>query len=215
MNNLCQNLKMLRNINLRAVLLIALASLIKGCASNQSYSEAFYVNEAVPKAGRCDVSDLRQRLFYCHRIENGDAVVIAQRNHTRDSKGSPLLFEKVTLALTQLELPEIGGSKEFQNLRVFYSTGSAEFAGKSGCFGEILNGEVVVQRMAIDKLKIKIQGSAELSSPLGWKSECGLVQLRKEFFATKREFTQLSPWDGNPIEGANVWAEANPTSHQQ
>ncbi len=146
-----------------------------------------------------------------HRITADDALVLAYR--TFSPGAIPFVdqahFEKLTILLPA-NVSNIAGDKiTFQGNSeaiVFWSKGSANFPGKSGCYGYGSSGALTITSVSDGSISAVLDLTIQSISPAGWKTECGNFVFRKSLVFARKRIQDLTPWDGT--SGAHIYDES-------
>ena len=146
-----------------------------------------------------------------HRIATNDAMVLAYRTFSRGF--IPFVdqshFEKLTVLLPADFSKVVGGKIMFKGNSeaiAFWSQGSANFPGKSGCYGYGSDGSFTISSIREDSISGAIDLTIRSISPAGWEKECGTYVFKKALVFSKKSFQQLTPWDGGL--GSHIYDES-------
>lgn len=155
------------------------------------------------------MSDYREVALACHRIVDGDNVVVALREYTA-TKVENEIYRKLTLILP----PNLAEGDVFSlsegDIRAFYSTGLSLRPGSTGCYGKAVSGSVEILRKSNDLVQLRINARFDLDSPAGWKDHCKMRELSHELNAIRRPLGQLGAWEGVPAPGDSLISEGSP-----
>lgn len=190
-------------------LLLALTSTACASLSESQRSSSFYVSNANSDMAGCERSDYREVALACHRIVDGDNVVVALREYTA-TKIENERYRKLTLILP----PNLAEGDVFSltegDIRAFYSTGLSLRPGSTGCYGKAVSGSVEILRKSNDLMQLRINARFDLDSPAGWKDHCKVRELSYELNAIRRPLGQLGAWEGVPAPGDSLISEGSP-----
>ncbi|WP_409460712.1 hypothetical protein ACK1O1_00105 [Stenotrophomonas maltophilia] len=190
-------------------LLLALTSTACASLSGSQRSSSFYVSNANSDIAGCERSDYREVALACHRIVDGDNVVVALREYTA-TKVENERYRKLTLILP----PNLAEGDVFSlsegDIRAFYSTGLSLRPGSTGCYGKAVSGSVEILRKSNDLMQLRINARFDLDSPAGWKDHCKMRELSYELNAIRRPLGQLGAWEGAPAPGDSLISEGSP-----
>ena len=200
-------------VQIRWLTTLALVLACSACASlpgNQKVT-AFYVSNANSDVAGCDTTDFREVALACHRIVDGNSVVVALREYTAPEVENER-YKKLTLILRSnlaegdvLDLPSSEG-------RAVYSTGLSLRPGSTGCYGKAVSGSVEILKKSADLIRVRINARFDLDSPAGWKDHCKMREFSYELNAIQRSLGQLDAWEGVPAPGDSLISEGSPGS---
>lgn len=131
----------------RLVITLFLGLICSACASlsGSQRSSSFFVWNANSDVACCERPDYREVSLACHRIVDGDNVVVALREYTA-AKVENERYRKLTLILP----PNLAEGDVFSlsegDTRAFYSTGLSLRLGSTGCYGKAVSGSVEIVR---------------------------------------------------------------------
>lgn len=199
----------------RSRLLIALflGLTCSGCTSlsGSHRSSTFYVSNANSDVAGCERSDFREVALACHRIVDGNNVVVALREYTA-TKVENERYRKLTLILP----PNLAEGDAFSfsegDIRAFYSTGLSLRPGSTGCYGKAVSGSVDILSKSNDLMRLRINARFDLYSPAGWKDHCQQREFSYELNATRRSLGHLGAWEGVPAPADSLISEGSPGS---
>ncbi len=202
-----------RSATVSAKLLIAfsLGLSCSACASlsGSERSSIFYVQNANSDVAGCEKSDFREVSLACHRIIDGNNVVVALREYTATAVENER-YRKLTLILP----PNLGEGDVFRlpegDTRAFYSTGLSLRPGSTGCYGKAVSGSVEILRKTSDLMQLRVVARFDLDSPAGWKDHCRMREFSYELNALRRPLGQLGAWEGVPASGDSLISEGVP-----
>lgn len=196
----------------RLLIALVLGLSCNACASLLPGSHeisAFSVSNASSDVSGCERSDYREVALACHRIVDGDNVVVALREYTA-TKVENERYRKLTLILP----PNLAEGDVFSltegDIRAFYSTGLSLRPGSTGCYGKAVSGSVEILRKSNDLMQLRINARFDLDSPAGWKDHCKVRELSHELNAIRRPLGQLGAWEGVPAPGDSLVSEGSP-----
>ena len=146
-----------------------------------------------------------------HRIAADGTLVLAYRTSSGGaiSLVDQARFEKLTILLPANFSKTVGDKTVFQDdggAIAYWSKGSANFPGKSGCYGYGSSGSLTVTDVSNNSIAVDLDLTIQSVSPAGWKSECGSFVFRKTLVFERRLAQDLTPWDGTP--GAHIYDES-------
>lgn len=189
-------------------LLLGLTSTACASLSESQRSSSFYVSNADSDMAGCESSDYREVALACHRIVDGDNVVVALREYTA-TKVENERYRKLTLILPpNLEEGDVFSLSE-GDIGAFYSTGLSLRPGSTGCYGKAVSGSVEILRKSNDLMQLRINARFDLDSPAGWKDHCKMRELSYELNAIRRPLGQLGVWEGVPAPGDSLISEGS------
>ncbi|MGF6463511.1 hypothetical protein ACVKU6_001921 [Stenotrophomonas sp. PvP086] len=201
-------------VRTRLLIALVLGLSCSACASLLPGSHkisAFYVSNANSDVTGCERSDYREISLACHRIVDGDNVVVALREYTA-TKIENERYRKLTLILP----PNLAEGDVFSltegDIRAFYSTGLSMRPGSTGCYGKAVSGSVEILRKSNDLMQLRINARFDLDSPAGWKDHCKMRELSYELNAIRRPLGQVGAWEGVHAPGDSLISEGSPSS---
>ena len=145
-----------------------------------------------------------------HRIMEGNGTVVTYRTF---SPGGPFFvdqaaFQKLTIFLPfslSNDLPEVNiGDRE--DMIAYWSNGSSNFPGKTGCFGYASGGRIRLSRISSTDLSAELFITFDLVSPGGWQKECGKFVFNENVILQRKDVNTLTPWEGTA--GAHIYDES-------
>ena len=198
---------------------MALPMLLSACGT-----DAFYVEHATLShlkehhtlrttaiQGTRSTERIEDFMLTGHRITADGALVLAYR--TSSGRAISLVdqahFEKLTILLPANFSKVVGSETVFQDdseAMAYWSKGSANFPGKSGCYGYGSSGSLTITGISTNSITAAIDLTIQSVSPAGWKSECEKLLFRKTLVFEKRLVQDLTPWDGTM--GAHIYDES-------
>ena len=201
--------------------ILALAGL-SGVSCSSRASDSFFLEKAALAEIQTHVS-LRQSsslersgalakefVLSGHRIVSGDGTVLALREFTGGSIFSPDhgRFWKLTIFLPfPIDDNEVSINLDTGNpIIAYWSQGSSNFPGKSGCHGYASGGQMKLKKQSNSQLSTELALRFDLVSPGGWKKECGPLPFNDKLVLGKRDVQSLTPWEGKP--GAHAYEES-------
>lgn len=151
--------------------ILAGISCLGGCSSSTiKIMRGFVPDYANCKLTSSTVGDLSAAQSACHRGVSGDGLqVLISTTERKLSIGSDTTQRELTsIFLYPADAAGIAGSVRFD---AFYSRGSYELTGKTGCVGIFESGDAYI---FMDKSKpiLNYNLNFTLVSPLGWKQDC-------------------------------------------
>lgn len=186
-----------------------------GCSTTSRSS--FYVEHASlvkvdsSAKGREDFTDANALPIAMHRLQKGDGVVIGVREFSGGSMFTvdDESFRKMTIFIAESTLASGHYSLTDGNAIAYLSQGgSAKPSG--GCFGRAKDGRVVIKKVDNSSVHLALTASFEMSSPLGWPGTCAPKELDIALEVEKREFEQLTAWEGRITTGTTLGQELFP-----
>ncbi len=197
----------------RLLIALFLGLTCSACASlsGSQRSSSFYVSNADSVMAGCERSDYREIALACHRIVDGNNVVVGLREYTA-TKVENERYRKLTLILP----PNLAEGDVFSlsegDTRAFYSTGLSLRPGSTGCYGKAVSGSVEILRKSNDLMQLRINARFDLDSPAGWQDHCKMREFSYELNAIRRPLGQLGAWEGVPAPGDSLISEGSPGS---
>lgn len=202
------------------VLFVSIIGVISGCALRQV--DSFYLDRAamsevdLHKSAKQAIAlnkppkTSSEFVITGHRIIDGSGTVIAYRAFSSGELFfvDQATFQKLTIFLPfslSNDLTEVSLS-EREDVIAYWSSGSSNFPGKTGCFGYVSNGRVRLSRITNTELSADLLITFDLVSPGGWKKECGRFVFNESMILKKRDVNALTPWEGTV--GAHIYDES-------
>jgi len=171
---------------------------------------SIYVADAVAILPQCLEVTTRELQFACHRIAPGEGVVVAEHHYHRSWNVDSATYRKLTIRLP----PTVVAGDVFQiregQASVFFSEGSAAFAGKRGCYGRAEYGSVKIVSLSEGRISVEVNASVPQKSPLDWQGDCSQPAVISQTIKAKhRLIGELSAWEGRPSAVDSPFSEAN------
>lgn len=170
---------------------------------------AFFVSNANADVAGCDTSDFREVALACHRITEGNNVVVALREYAAPEVENER-YKKLTLILPLnlaegdvLDLPS-------NESRAVYSTGLSLRPGSIGCYGKAVSGSVEILKKSDDLMRVRINARFDLDSPAGWRDHCNAREFSYDLNVIRRALNQLGAWEGVRAPGDSLISEGTP-----
>lgn len=145
-----------------------------------------------------------------HRITSGEGMVIAYREF---SSGLVFRADQAQFAKLTVFLPFLVHEKEMflnlseqKNIIAYWSKGSSNFPGKSGCHGYTSGGTIRLTKKDQDQFLVELSLQFNLVSPGGWKKECGLFDFNDPLILKEINLPNLTPWEGK--RGEHIYDES-------
>jgi hypothetical protein len=89
---------------------------------------------------------------------------------------------------------------------VFWSRGSSNFPGMSGCYGYAVSGSMTVTNKARDTIAADLDMILRSISPGGREEGCGTFAFKKALILDRKTVQQLTPWEGT--SGSHIYDES-------
>jgi hypothetical protein len=145
-----------------------------------------------------------------HRISSGTGTVLAYRAYApgpifRTDQGS---FQKLTIYVpfsVSAPVSRLGLSREGGTV-VFWSSGSSNFPGISGCVGYASAGSLRFDSIESDKIIAALGIEFKSFSPGGWEQDCKQFTFDKTLTFKRKDVHNLTPWEG--AEGKHIYDES-------
>jgi len=204
-------------MKLFSILFLMFTVILGGCTHVQS--ELFVVDHAIVADLEVHQLTAKQQeqtilnkdfVITGHRIVEGSGTVIAKREYARGSflQSDQSSFRKLTIYFPY-SITEKNKRIELDNnneIIVFFSSGSSNFPGKTGCFGYAREGYIHFKGYSSENMQVELSLNFNLLSPSGWQDECGRFNIRETSTLPRKELSSLSPWEG--AEGSNLYEES-------
>ncbi|WP_312317875.1 hypothetical protein [Stenotrophomonas sp.] len=182
------------------------------CTAVASRKTTVYVRDAVAISPQCIEVGTRELQFACHRVTPGEGIVVAEHRYGRSWNIDSSTYRKLTIRLPAAIAVGDLLQMESGQAGVFFSEGSAAFAGKRGCYGRAQSGSVEVLAMSVNSIRLKVHAVVSQKSPLEWRGDCDesfvISQIIK---ASRRAVDELTAWEGRPSADDSPFSEANPS----
>ena len=135
-----------------------------------------------------------------HRIAAGDGAIIAYRafSHGMLPLVDQAQFKKLTIFLPFAlsdRLIEINLAGEEKAI-AFWSNGSSNFPGESGCFGYASGGSIRLKKITNEEVFVNLSLSFDLVSPTNLNEGCSHFEFKESLTLRKEKVTSLTPWEG-------------------
>ncbi len=196
----------------RLLMVATVAVFLAPCTAVASRKTTVYVRDAVAISPQCLEVGTRELQFACHRVTPGDGIVVAEHRYRRSWNIDSSTYRKLTIrlpaaiAVGDILLTENG------KVGVFFSEGSAAFAGKRGCYGRAESGSVEIVSITDRRIRLKVHAVVPRNSPLGWRGDCAeSVVISQTIKASRRAVDELTVWQGRPSVHDSPFSEANPS----
>ncbi len=142
-----------------------------------------------------------------HRISEGEGFIIASRIFNQSRWVDQAEFEKLTIYIPAgLPLDGSNISLRTSGVIAFFSTGSANFPGQTGCFGYASDGLVNVISHLPNQVSVRILAFFQLTSPGGWENDCGKFNYDQSLVLKRKDVKSLTSWEGAP--GKHIYDES-------
>jgi hypothetical protein len=204
---------------MRLITLLLLSLILSACQTDSFYVENASLSElqdhraAQPLVVRGTRPAALKEYFGLsgHRIVPGIGTVLAYRAFSGGL--IPLVdqggFEKLTVVLPANFSKNVGENislSEGGKVIVFWSRGSSNFPGESGCYGYASSGSIIVATIARDTITADLDMILRSISPGGWEKECGTLAFKKTLTLDRKTVQQLTPWEGT--SGSHIYDES-------
>lgn len=166
-------------------------------------------NSMISKKGERTID--KEFVITGHRISKGSGTVLAYRVF---NSGKPFIpdtagFEKLTIYLP-VDITEKIKTIDFcdgnNNAIAFWSNGSSNFPGHSGCFGYASSGTIHIKPVSNEEILADVDINFNLESPGGWTKDCGKFEFKKSLLFKEKDIHSLTPWEGNV--GTHIYEES-------
>lgn len=199
-------------VDKRPLMVAALYALLVPSTALAAKKTSIYVSDAVAISPQClEVKVTTRELpFACHRIVPGEGVVVAEHHYHRSWNADSATYRKLTIRLPSTVIAgDVFQIKEEQ-ASVFFSEGSAAFAGKRGCYGRAEYGSVKIVSLSEGRISVEVNASVPLKSPLDWQGDCSQAAVISQTIKAKRRLIgELNAWEGRPSAEDSPFNEAN------
>lgn len=194
----------------RSLTVAVLCALLVPSTAVAAGKTSIYVSDAVAISPQCLEVTTRELQFACHRIAPGEGVVVAEHRYHRSWNVDSASYRKLTIRLPSTVMAgDVFQIKDGQ-VSVFFSEGSAAFAGKSGCYGRAESGSVKIVSLSEDRISVEVNANVPQKSPLDWRGDCSRPAVISQTVKAKRRFIgELNAWQGRPSEQDSPFNEAN------
>ena len=194
------------------LMVIAVTALFAPSTAYASRKTALYVHDAVAISPQCLEVGTRELEFACHRVTPGEGIVVAEHRYSRSWNIDSSIYRKLTIRLPPVIA--VGDMFQIENGQagVFFSEGSAAFAGKRGCYGRADSGSVEVVSVRGRSIRLKVHAVVPQKSPLERRGGCEeSVVISQIIKASRRAVDELAAWEGRPSADDSPFSEANPS----
>lgn len=186
------------------------------CGADAEAARAFVVEDAAMHDLACLTVEPRQRLFACHQIVAGNNRVIGVRRFRSSWWTDRSTFSKLTVQLPADAKAGDRFAAAGDRVRMFHSSGSSAFAGKTGCYGVPVAGQITVISTGDSGIEIQIDATFRSTSPLEWRDECDApTQLSERLKASPLQMQDLDTWTGAHDPHASPFDQAHPASRSR
>lgn len=183
------------------------------CGADAEAARAFFVEDAAIRDPACLTVEPRQRLFACHQIVVGNSRVIGLRRFRSSWRTDRSTFSKLTI---QLPADAKAGDRfavSDDRVRLFHSSGSSAFAGKTGCYAVPVAGQITVVSAGDSGIELLVDATLRSASPLQWRGECDApTELSERLKASPLQMHDLNAWTGAFDPDASPFDQAHPAN---
>lgn len=194
----------------RSLIVAVICAVLVPSTAVASRKTAIYVTDAVAISPQCLEVTTRELQFACHRVTRGDGIVVAEHRYRRSWNVDGSTYRKLSVRLPTAVAAGDVFLIEDRQVGVFFSEGSAAFAGKRGCYGTAESGSVRVLSMREGTISVEVNAIVPKKSPLDWRGDCDKpAQISQTIRAKQRSLGKLGAWEGNPVDEDSPFDEAN------
>lgn len=183
------------------------------CNADAEAARAFVVEDAAMRDLACLGVEPRQLLFSCHQIVAGNNRVVGLRRFRSSWRIDHSTFSKLTIQLPADAKAGDRFAAAGDRVRMFHSSGSSAFAGKTGCYGVPVAGQITVVFTGDFGIEIQIDATFRATSPLQWPGECDApTTVSERLRALPLSLQHLDAWTGAHDPDASPFDQAHPSN---
>jgi hypothetical protein len=183
------------------------------CGADAEAARAFVVEDAAMRDPACLTVEPRQQLFACHQIVAGNSRVIGLRRFRSSWRTDRSTFSKLTIQLPADAKAGDRFAAAGDRVRLFQSSGSSAFAGKTGCYAVPVAGQIIVVSAGDFGIELQVDATLRSASPRQWRGECDVpTQISERLKASPMQMQDLDAWTGAHDTDASPFDQAHPAN---